>query len=1044
MSVAAEKISQQEAFPLKTGEARLCPLPDSIMQFLKLFKLRKNILMVGRSLGITLAITLLLAMILCAIDRLLHLSAAIRLSLLLTLMVTAMVCFVWQIQELFGRRSWIYVADNIESRTAIFHQRLQTLVSRSLGENTQSGSASMLRSIADQVVELIRQVRLSNLLPLKMMLPGWIGVVVVAGVFAVFWKVPAIGLPSLVARLLHPSAAVGPVTLTQLSIDPAGAEVSPGGTVVISATVGGSQLPDVMARGVELHLSTDNIHWTRARMVNSSAAKHETRFAFAVPAIDRSLHYYVTAGDAQSETFEIHVKRVPAAAQFKIRYTLPAYTSHQSVNVVNTDGLIEVLEGSLANITLVSTEPLASATLLFDGRKIEMQATTNPNEWTALTRVWSDGLSSLEMVSTAGVTGRGPSPMLIRALPDREPSLVIQEPSMDLRLSEKDVVTFNYSATDDFGLKSLSFVQKRLFDEAHLEPISLQDVASRKEGTIRIDLARMKLQIGDQLDFSLSSRDSAGNEKNSEVRRIVISPESVDVRSYAVAAELRRSQRLATLWNASLVKLRDAVNQNRVVDVRTGKQDLSTNANHVLSASMESQALFRTALFRTLARCDSANTSAILCTMLDETSITPVEGNRIAPIAKGDTSVVDRINQRIARAKLVNQWLRVLLFGQYSYIALAETHNVKALTAIKPPATNSSSAAAYVAANRTAIDRANHAVDDMVREINALQGESVRALGRKANDFEQQLQSRIKRIADLSQQQHRVDLTATKSEWADRLQQAGATGITLSPRLAIAAWIEALRYNGDAALADDLLLASRAAAQVAVKVSAARDADHGRSKGAAHDKIFEPLTRFSKAFETLSRQRADAINLKVARDEMDKLAGEVSLSDRLEALVFEANAAWVALPSLRAAEGADKLWVSPLDGKIAEDIARSSKEESLRFLEDLARLIQVIDPSDLKTKLTNKDLQLRRLQDIRMVLFLRMGEIPQMASLFLPTASDEPPAALFSASWPRWGTRFHDTQHPDFDAARKTNVGSAVPEESKAYFDALNKLQQGK
>src|SRR5213078_5405168 len=95
------------------------------------------------------------------------------------------------------------------------------------------------------------------------------------------------------------------------------------------------------------------------------------------------------------------------------------------LTVTNTDGLIEALPNTEALVTIVCTEPLSAAEFWVGYDRIPMSPAGKPTEWDAKVLVTSPASCAVEMTSTAGVHGRGPSPMQMRLLPDREPAVTI-------------------------------------------------------------------------------------------------------------------------------------------------------------------------------------------------------------------------------------------------------------------------------------------------------------------------------------------------------------------------------------------------------------------------------------------------------------------------------------------------------------------------------------------------------------------------------------------------------------------------------------------
>ena len=97
-----------------------------------------------------------------------------------------------------------------------------------------------------------------------------------------------------------------------------------------------------------------------------------------------------------------------------------------------------------------------------------------------------------------------------------------------LRLNPRDIVPLTYQVLDDFGLESL-VVRAQVNGGATVElPVPLAGDARRQEGTFNLDLATIKLGMGDVVAVSLAARDRAGQHSASEPLQVLLAPRSID------------------------------------------------------------------------------------------------------------------------------------------------------------------------------------------------------------------------------------------------------------------------------------------------------------------------------------------------------------------------------------------------------------------------------------------------------------------------------------------------------------------------------------
>ena len=892
------------------------PFPPAIRSLLRAFVARRRCVLLLRGIGMSIAIGLSSILAFCLADRLLHLPTAGRwLGSIVCIGLISLTLIRYGIRAMHTV-DWVRVAEQIENRSGLFEQRLTTVVSQSLRPVEQRGSTAMLLQVQAEAESLAANSNGARWIPWNLAIKPWLAIAGIAAVFSALWPIAALDMPRLVSRFIHPMRQIEPVTLARLEVSPKNAEISAGESITIAAVIANtnaqSRTATIQPRAVDLYLSTDGRAWSRVAMNAVSVTDSAGKFTFPLPGIDRDLQYYVRGGDARSEQYQIKVKRIPTAAEFRIRYVFPVYTGHAPAWVTNSDGLIESLIGCEATIWVTSTEPLSSATLIVDDRRYEMNCPEKLTQWQAQIPIAANATCSLEMKSTAGVVGRGPTPMLLKALPDREPSIFIQQPVNDLRLGAADSITLHYTASDDYGLKSLEAVV-RINDAAGVVfPVLLPFNAPRREGDFTFDLSDLQPKTGDVISLSLRAEDFAGHQKRSEPRQILISPISVGVKAYACAAELKRAARFAATWAESLSKSRDALNAARSADPRSKGQEAWSTANRALTASTESAATFRQALLRALIRSESPSLSTTLANWIDETSLPVTDpGRPLSAASRNDNAVLDRLVARLNRAKEMTGAIATVLQGEQAAIAEAELRDIRAVTAV------ASDGKIIAGLRGKAVDRARPLIDDVLREL---------ALNTGTPGLEGQLRQRIDRSKSLLNNQKPVNFVPAAAEWSERLRRPGTAGSAFPLRLAAASQAEALRADGDLGLARDLQFAARLANQLAQSTALARDAERGRMKPEMRAKLFEPLSRFEREFNVLIHDRARA---EQARNDLAQLDTDAALTESIEEIAFEAGAV---------ASRHSEVDVAKLDARLVVEVGHASQEESRRFREDLAAM----------------------------------------------------------------------------------------------------------
>jgi hypothetical protein len=420
------------------------PLPISsyIGDFVALRRRRRAWTAMGRSVAFVLGFALVCGLI----DRLAPLPPSLRVGLLSVSILVAAILLARPVRALLLKRvDWLEASDDIEQREEGFAERLQTVASQHLIEPEYRGSPQIVGRLGEEVMALLRGAAPGVLLPLGPVLRPWAMSIGLAGVMGLLWLVPVIDMPRLMARFFAPWLDIRPATTTQLRVSPGDADVLEGQAVTVSVVAerlgGGAVVLHYEKQGVE----------TQMVLPRTPAGAVEGE----IGPLERDTRYFVTGGDARSDPYTIRVLRRPVVSEFRIRYSYPASTGRESLTVSNTDGLIEAPVGTDAVMTVVATEPLASAELVLPDRTIPLAATAEANVWMASMRVERDAIYALKMSSLRGIAGSHEGGV-IRAIPDSPPLVTLNRPPADLRLHPRDILSLPYQAMDDYGLTGLA------------------------------------------------------------------------------------------------------------------------------------------------------------------------------------------------------------------------------------------------------------------------------------------------------------------------------------------------------------------------------------------------------------------------------------------------------------------------------------------------------------------------------------------------------------------------------------------------------------
>ena len=424
-------------------------LPPAIGSYLAYYvRLRRRRALL-RAVGLAATFFLAWGLGCCMIDRVAWLAPAARLALL-AVGALAVVIVVFRPFTYWLSRDvdWRAAAAEIERSDDRFGQRLRTVTSELLAPRRHAGSPEIVDALAIEVGEVLSTKRPHLLLRWRPALVPWLGVLLLSLAAFVLTQLAALGLPQLAARFVMPLRPIPPVTTTRLTLEPISVSVVEGQPLRV--TVSAERLT---GPAVTLHYAAaGSPSWTSIPMTPTPTGSFEA----SVAPVTQDLRYVARGGDGRSEIGHAKVLRKPRMTEMRVRYTYPSYTNRPPLTVSNADGLIEAPAGTEAAITLVASQPLASAMLVVGGQTIETAPADHPRERRATVTVGKDQSYSLSLVSIDGVGGSGPGTMMIRAIPDRPPLVQVLQPPGELRLSPRDILSLPFQAIDDYGITSLT------------------------------------------------------------------------------------------------------------------------------------------------------------------------------------------------------------------------------------------------------------------------------------------------------------------------------------------------------------------------------------------------------------------------------------------------------------------------------------------------------------------------------------------------------------------------------------------------------------
>jgi len=180
------------------------------------------------------------------------------------------------------------------------------------------------------------------------------------------------------------------------------------------------------------------------------AALSSGGYPLAFPPQKKDAPLALSLGDVR-KTIDVQPRPRPELAELAVRLRLPAYLQYKTEQRFDVHGGgVSLLKGADAAFEARASRELAAAEL--DGRP---QTVAQDRIVTEYAPVTADAERKFVWKDRDGLTPREPLVLKIRAVEDDAPKIVARRDSLEQVVLDSEVVTFDVSASDDFGLKRL-------------------------------------------------------------------------------------------------------------------------------------------------------------------------------------------------------------------------------------------------------------------------------------------------------------------------------------------------------------------------------------------------------------------------------------------------------------------------------------------------------------------------------------------------------------------------------------------------------------
>ena len=240
-------------------------------------------------------------------------------------------------------------------------------------------------------------------------------------------------------------------------------------------------------------------------------------FRFLFSDLQRTMEYYVEARAVRSPAFRIEVVDWPRVSRLEVIYTYPAYTGH-APRKVDDGGEITAVKGTRVTVIAHLNGRVREARLVFDdGTSVAMRALHGDPEapegearFTAQIVIRRDARYHVRVRPFVGEEYAASREYTITALEDAPPTIVIEKPGRDLKVTAIQEVFTEARVEDDYGI---ALVELRYsINGGPEQAVALHSMSGApvraSTGSHTFFLEELNLEPGDVISYYVKARDT--------------------------------------------------------------------------------------------------------------------------------------------------------------------------------------------------------------------------------------------------------------------------------------------------------------------------------------------------------------------------------------------------------------------------------------------------------------------------------------------------------------------------------------------------------
>lgn len=259
--------------------------------------------------------------------------------------------------------------------------------------------------------------------------------------------------------------------------------------------------------------------WQSVPMLLSTAPKNESgnatgvdepkgRFFKQTLTAENNLNYVIVAAGSHSQAYHIRVVEPPEVGDIFLSYNYPRYSAKEQKIQGPVPGDISALKGTQVEIKSNISKRVNKAEIVINSIQRVAMDIGEGNEVKGGIIVMEEGEYTIEVTDYDGISNQKPIYHRIVIEEDKVPKIRIDLPGKDITVNNLEIVSLEYAAEDDYGLREVILHYQVGGEEKKDKVLRLDGHELSYQGKYNWNLAALNLKPGEPVSYFLEITDN--------------------------------------------------------------------------------------------------------------------------------------------------------------------------------------------------------------------------------------------------------------------------------------------------------------------------------------------------------------------------------------------------------------------------------------------------------------------------------------------------------------------------------------------------------